>query len=83
MSIAERLHFLMQKYDLSLPALAEVTGISDTNLYLILYSHAEPRASVIAQLATSLHTSADFLVGLTVAPAPKAKTGDSAVAPTE
>lgn len=77
MSIAERLHFLMQKYALSLPALAEVTGISDTNLYLILYFHAELRASVIAQLATTLHTSADFIVGLTDDPAPKAKTSDS------
>ena len=67
----------MQKYALSLPALAEVTGISDTNLYLILYFHAEPRASVIAQLATTLHTSADLIVGLTDDPAPKAKTSDS------
>lgn len=82
MSVTERLHFLMQKHGLSLPALAALTGISDTNLYLILYFHAEPCAHVIAQLAIALHTSADFIVGLTDDPA-QSKNGRPMVAPTE
>lgn len=64
-SLAQRLIFLMENLDMKQTELAEKIGISKQSLYKYLHCGCQPRADIIACMAIILHTSADFIVGLT------------------
>ena len=64
-TIDERLIFLMENLDMKQTELAEKIGISKQSLYKYLHCKCEPRAEIIAKMAVVLHTSADYIVGLT------------------
>ncbi len=64
-TVAERLIFLMEAKDMKQTELASLIGISKQSLYKYLHCKCEPRAEIIAKMATVLGTSADFIVGLT------------------
>ncbi|MDO5478565.1 MAG: helix-turn-helix transcriptional regulator [Clostridia bacterium] len=55
----------MENLDMKQTELAEKVGISKQSLYKYLHCQCEPRAEIIARMAITLHTSADFIVGLT------------------
>ena len=69
-TVAERLIFLMETLDMKQTELASKVGISKQSLYKYLHCKCEPRAEIIAKMATVLNTTADFIVGLTNNPAP-------------
>ena len=64
-TVGERLIFLMELCDMKQTELADKVGISKQSLYKYLHCKCEPRAEIIAKMATALNTSADFIVGLT------------------
>lgn len=68
--LAERLIFLMENMDMKQTELADKVGISKQSLYKYLHCKCEPRAEIIARMAKSLNTTADFIVGLTNNPRP-------------
>lgn len=65
MTFSERLMFLLENADMTQTELAEKIGISKQSLYKYLRCGCEPKAEIIAKMALVLHTTADFLVGLT------------------
>lgn len=69
-TVAERLVFLMESLDMKQTELAEKVGISKQSLYKYLHCKCEPRAEIIAKMAVHLHSTADFIVGLTNDPKP-------------
>ena len=69
-TVAERLTYLMDRLDMKQTVLAERVGISKQSLYKYLHCKCEPRAEIIAKMATVLNTTADFIVGLTNNPHP-------------
>jgi len=72
-TVGERLIFLMELCDMKQTELADKVGISKQSLYKYLHCKCEPRAEIIAKMATALNTSADFIVGLTNVYKPNAK----------
>ncbi len=64
-TVAERLIYLMENLDMKQTELASKVGISKQSLYKYLHCKCEPRAEIIAKMAVALHTSADYIVGLT------------------
>lgn len=70
-TVSERLIFLMENMDMKQTELAERIGISKQSLYKYLHCKCEPRAEIIARMAKVLHTSADYIVGLTNDSAPR------------
>ena len=64
-TLADRLIFLMDNLDIKQTELADRVGISKQSLYKYLHCKCEPRAEIIARMAKTLNTSADFIVGLT------------------
>ncbi len=76
-TISERLLFLLDVMDMKQTELAEQIGISKQSLYQYLHGKCEPRAEIIAKMARVLHTSADFVVGLTEDSEPISRTEES------
>ena len=68
-TVSERLIYLMENMDMKQTELAEKIGISKQSLYKYLHCKCEPRAEIIARMATVLNSTADFIVGLTNDPA--------------
>ncbi len=64
-TVAERLSYLLDNMDMKQTELAEKIGISKQSLYKYLHCKCEPRAEIIARMAKTLNTTADFIVGLT------------------
>lgn len=69
-TIADRLIYLMENLDMKQTELAEKIGISKQSLYKYLHCKSEPRAEIIAKMAVSLNSTADYIVGLTNDPKP-------------
>lgn len=63
--VGKRLLFLMERMDMKQVELAEKIGISKQSLYKYLHCKCEPRSQIIAKMALTLNTSADYIVGLT------------------
>jgi len=76
-TIAERLIYLMDNLDMKQTELAEQIGISKQSLYKYLHCKCEPRAEIIARMATALNSTADFIVGLTNDPKPIIRDAES------
>ena len=64
-TVGDRLIYLMESLDMKQTELADKIGISKQSLYKYLHCKCEPRAEIIARMAVILHTSADYIVGLT------------------
>lgn len=69
-TVSERLLYLMDMCDMKQVQLAQSVGISKQSLYKYLHCKCEPRAQIIAKMATVLNTTADYIVGLTNDPSP-------------
>lgn len=76
-SVGERLIYLMESADMKQTELAEKCGISKQSLYKYIHCKCEPRAEIIAKMAVALHTSADFIVGLTNDDTPRCQTEET------
>lgn len=63
-----RLHDLREKAHLTQGQLARKAGISRSSLYRYENSQYIPDGNVIKKLAITLHTSADYLLGISDAP---------------
>lgn len=69
-TIGERLIFLMESKDMTQKSLSDNIKISKQSLYQYVHDLCEPRSEIIARMARTLDTTADFIVGLTDNPAP-------------
>lgn len=76
-TVADRLMYLMEAQDMKQTELANLIGISKQSLYKYLHCKCEPRADIIAKMATVLNTTADFIVGLTNDASPIKRTSES------
>lgn len=64
-TIGERIVFLREKLDISQKELAELLGITAASLSRYENNIYDPKGTIIAGLCNSLHTSADYLLGIT------------------
>lgn len=64
-TIGERIVFLREELDMSQKELAYTIGIAPTSLSRYENNLYEPKAEIILRLSTALHTTSDFLLGLT------------------
>lgn len=76
-TVAERLIFLMDNLDMKQTELAEKVGISKQSLYKYLHCKCEPRAGIIAKMAETLNSTADYIVGLTNDPSPAVRSEEA------
>lgn len=81
--VGERLIILMENFDMKQTELADKLGISKQSLYKYIHCKCEPRAEIIARMATVLNTTADYIVGLTDDPKPSDYTAEKAKKETE
>lgn len=64
-TIGERIVFLREELDMSQKELAYTIGIAPTSLSRYENNLYEPKAEILLRLSTALHTTSDFLLGLT------------------
>lgn len=60
--IGERILQLMKKENFSQKELAQVVGVTEAAMSRYLRNEREPKADVIANLATALDTTSDYLI---------------------
>lgn len=64
-TIGERIVFLREKQDISQKELAEQLGITAASLSRYENNIYDPKGTIITSLCGLLHTSADYLLGMT------------------
>ena len=61
---SKKIEKLMQKYDFSQKELAGTIGIDPASLSRIIAGEKKPSAEVVANLATALHVTSDYLLDI-------------------
>lgn len=62
--LGERIYEMLQKQGLQQKELAERIGITETAMSRYISGTREPKPGVIANMATALHTTSDYLLGI-------------------
>ena len=62
--LGERIYEMLQKQGLQQKELAERIGITETAMSRYISGTREPKPDVIANMATALHTTSDYLLGI-------------------
>ena len=60
----ERLLNLLQKQDMTQKELADKINTTEATLSRYISGNREPKADMLANIATALHTTSDFLLGI-------------------
>ena len=60
---AERLSLLLKEQGISQKELAEVVGVTEASMSRYIHSERIPKSAIIANIATALHTTSDYLLG--------------------
>lgn len=60
---AERLLALLEENGMSQKELAERVGVTEASMSRYLNSERIPKSSILANIATALHTTSDYLLG--------------------
>ena len=60
--MGDRIHRLMKENDYTQKELASMIGVTESAMSRYLNNEREPKAEVIANLATALNTSSDYLI---------------------
>lgn len=60
----ERLHSLLKKRGMTQKELAERINATEATLSRYISGDREPKADVLSNIATALHTTSDFLLGI-------------------
>ena len=60
---AERLSLLLKEQGISQKELAEVVGVTEASMSRYMHSERIPKSAIIANIATALHTTSDYLLG--------------------
>ena len=61
-TMGERIQVLMKENDLTQKELASMVGVTESAMSRYLSNAREPKAEVIANLATALNTTSDYLI---------------------
>lgn len=64
MKIGERIEKLLSEKGITQRDLAKRIGIDETTISRIITGERKPRSEVIANIATALHTTSDYLLGI-------------------
>lgn len=62
--LGERISKMLQKRGIQQKELAEQIGITETAMSRYIAGTREPKPDVIANMATALHTTSDYLLGI-------------------
>lgn len=62
--LGRRISEMLQKRGISQKKLAEQIGITETAMSRYIAGTREPKPDVIANIATALHTTSDYLLGI-------------------
>ena len=62
-TFAQRLAALLKKQGVSQKELAETVGVTEATLSRYMHSARIPKAEILANIATALHTTSDYLLG--------------------
>lgn len=60
---AQRLAALLKKQGISQKELAEIVGVTEATLSRYMHSDRIPKAEILANIATALHTTSEYLLG--------------------
>ena len=64
--IGDRIAELLKKHGYTQKELAAMVGVTEASMSRYLSNEREPKAEVIANLATALHTTSDYLISGTM-----------------
>ena len=70
--IGERLTELLRQHGMSQKQLAELIGVTEATVSRYMTGDRTPKSGILANMATALHTTSDFLLGK------ETETGDEA-----
>lgn len=59
----ERLSLLLQKNKMTQKELAEIIGVTTATLCRYVSGERQPKSDTVANIATALHTTSDYLLG--------------------
>ncbi|MCR5609539.1 MAG: helix-turn-helix domain-containing protein [Lachnospiraceae bacterium] len=62
-TFAERLAELLKKHGITQKELAERVGVTEATMSRYMHSERIPKSEIIANIATALHTTSDYLLG--------------------
>ncbi len=62
-TFAERLAKLLNKQGMTQKELAERVGVTEATMSRYMHSERIPKSEIIANIATALHTTSDYLLG--------------------
>ena len=62
-TFAERLADLLKQQGVSQKELAERVGVTEATMSRYMHSERIPKSEIIANIATALHTTSDYLLG--------------------
>ena len=62
-TFAERLAKLLKQQGITQKELAERVGVTEATMSRYMHSERIPKSEIIANIATALHTTSDFLLG--------------------
>ena len=62
-TFAERLAKLLKKQGITQKELAERVGVTEATMSRYMHSKRIPKSEIIANIATALHTTSDYLLG--------------------
>ena len=72
-ALGKRISEMLQEQGIQQKELAERIGITETAMSRYINGTREPKPDVIANMATALHTTSDYLLGITDDPAWRGK----------
>ena len=64
MEIGKRIEIILEKKGITQRDLANRIGIDESILSRIIKGYRNPKADVLANIATALHTTSDYLLGI-------------------
>lgn len=64
MNIGEKIEKLLKKENISQRELANRIGIDESNMSRIIKGERTPKSDTLANIATALHTTSDYLLGI-------------------
>ena len=62
-TFAQRLAALLKQQGITQKELAEIVGVTEATLSRYMHSDRIPKAEILANIATALHTTSEYLLG--------------------
>ena len=64
MNIGERIEKILEERNITQRELANIVDVDETIMSRIIKGNRKPKAEVLANIATALHTTTDYLLGI-------------------